>query len=65
MKVIVDYEGNQYTSEETEELTAKEMVDALYSEIEHVNKFKLRLETGEYLILGPEAIKRCAIRVVD
>ncbi|AHX01204.1 hypothetical protein M316_0139 [Nitrincola phage 1M3-16] len=65
MKIIIDYEGNQYISEETEELTAEEMVDALYSEIERANKFKLRLETGEYLILGPEAIKRCAIIVVE
>ena len=65
MKMIVHYDGNTYETPSTDEVAAVEAVEALYSDLDRLNKLKLELKGGGFLLLGEDAVKRCAIMVMD
>lgn len=65
MKMIIDYAGNRYETPATDEATAKETKDALYSQLENINKLEFQLEGGGFLLLGQKAVESCAIQILD
>ncbi len=65
MKMIIHYDGNTYETPPTDEATAVDAAEALYSDLERLNKLKLELKGGGFLLLGGDAVKRCAIMVMD
>ncbi len=65
MRMIIDYAGNRYETPATDEVTAEQAKDALYSQLEKLNKLELQLEGGGFLLLGPKAVESCAIQILD
>lgn len=65
MKMIIDYAGNRYETPETDEATAEQTKTALYEQLERLNKLELQLKDGGFLLLGSDAVKLCAIQILD
>lgn len=65
MKIVVHYEGREYETKETAEATVDEAMAAIYDNLDRLKKLKLELKGGGFLLLGGDAVKRCAIMVLD
>lgn len=65
MKFIIDYAGKTYVSVDIDEATATEVAETFYNDLERANKLKIDLKDGGYLLLGSNAIKSCAIIILD
>ena len=62
-RLIIIYEGKTFTSKDTDEIGAQEMVERLYDNLEDLNKLKVELTDGTWLLLPTEALKRSVIMV--
>jgi hypothetical protein len=65
MKMIIHYDGNTYETPSTDEATVADCAEALYSDLQRMNKLKIELKDGGFLLLGEQAVRRCAIMVLD
>jgi len=64
-QVTIKYEGETYKSALTDELSAKDMKDTIYAQLEDVNKMEMELEGGGFLLLPGNAFKGCVIQIHD
>ena len=64
-QLTIKYEGETYKSALTEELSAKDMKDAIYAQLEDLYKLELELEGGGFLLLPENAIKGCTIQIKE
>jgi hypothetical protein len=64
-QITIKYEGETYKSEPTEEMSAKDLKDTLYAQLEDFNKLEMTLEGGGFLLLPENAIKGCVIQIKD
>lgn len=66
MNLVIDYDGKRYISkkENVEKENVINMANSLLQNIDNLSKLQVEIEGG-YLILGPEAIRRCVIMVME
>lgn len=57
MRIVVEYHGKVYKSKETCEVSVEEAANAVYENFSTLNKIKLDLEDGGYLVLGERALQ--------
>lgn len=65
MRAIIDYAGNRYEAKPNPDLTAEKVAEELFANLEDYTKMQFELKDGGYLLLCGEAIKRCAIQILD
>lgn len=65
MKIIVEHNGKTYESAENNDMTAEQVKIAMYESFEDFTKLEMELKTGGYLILGRDAVRSCAITILD
>lgn len=65
MQVIIKYEGDTYESMEDDSTTAEEAHNRLFENIEEGVKVKIKLKTGEYLVVGKEVVQRAVFIIKD
>ncbi len=58
MKIKVLLDGKEYVSKDEEEATAKEISDNHYAiASKNTGPMRMQLDTGEWMVLGPELCK--------
>lgn len=65
MKIIIDYNGKTYESRQSTTTTVEQMKQAIYSGFDDFMELEVELKDGGYLILGREAVRSCAIIILD
>jgi hypothetical protein len=65
MRIVVRYAGEVYEMGEDSEASAADVSARLYEDLEHARMLRFALKDGGYLLLGEDALKRCAIMVLD
>lgn len=61
MKMIVRYEGVEYVSQDTDEMSAEDAAEQCYQFAEDTSKLRMILEDGGFLVLPKEAAQRCVV----
>ena len=61
MQITIKYEGEIFTSKETDEATVQEAVDEFYPIMGEIDRFMMELEDGGTLLLPLEAARRCVM----
>jgi hypothetical protein len=65
MKLIVEYGGKTYESIEDNSTSAEQVKTAMYNMFEESTKLQLELKDGGYLLLGRDAVRSCAVIILD
>jgi len=65
MQMILRYEGGLYFSKRTDEVSTSETVEEFYEKFLQLDKLKIDLEDGGFLVLGKEAIVRSTFEFID
>lgn len=67
MKITVIYDGKEYESEDSDEMKTEEIAERLYEQLEEnqLNRFKMKLKDGGFLLLGEYAIQSAVIIIKD
>ena len=63
MRIVLTVDGNTYKSITTDDVSRDDAVEALYEELDNINKFKMELEDGRVLLLPVDVIRRAHIIV--
>lgn len=63
MIIQIILEGNTYTSPDTDETTADEFSEQIFERMADLDRFKLELDTGGYLVIGKDAVQRAQVIV--
>lgn len=61
MRIEIYIDGNKFETPDTEEATAEEVRDAIYEDLERLEKIKFDLKGGGFLLLGPDAVKKAVL----
>jgi len=64
-QITIIHEGETYKSKLTDELSAKDMKDTIYAQLEDLAKLELELEVGGFLLISENALKSCLIHIKD
>jgi hypothetical protein len=59
MDIIID--GKTYTSKVTNEIGHEECANRIFDEMANMDRFKLQLEDGNYLVIGKDALQRAQL----
>ena len=65
MKVTVILDNRMYESLNNPEISAEKASEVFYEKIGGLERLKLSLIDGSYLVLGETALKRCALIFSD
>lgn len=65
MKIVIIYDGEEYVSEDTDEIKAEELTEKVFEQFANLDRFKMKLRDGGFLLLGSGAIQNCAIIIKD
>lgn len=58
MRIELFLDGKIYKSKKTNEATAEETAEKLFEIIAEMNRFKMELEDGSFLVFGKDAVQR-------
>lgn len=63
-QIVVHYDGLMFETKDTDEATPAQLCEALYENLESVDKLKLELKDGSILMMPKDAVRRAVILIV-
>ena len=61
MKVVIEYQGKTYESEETSEKSAEEIAEMFYENFSDMTKLKFKQKDGSVFLIGERALQSAVI----
>jgi hypothetical protein len=62
MKMILEYQGKTYETMETDEKTAEGVAEVFYKNFDGMDRLKMNLADGSFLVIGKAALQSAVLR---
>ena len=64
MHMEFDYQGKTYKSQESDEVSAKELVDSMKDEFSSMDRMNMLLADGSFMLIGKIALQTGVLRII-
>ena len=64
MKIVIEYQGKRYEGGESAEKTPKELAETLFTEFSSMEKLKMELTGGGFLVMGKQALQSAVVMIL-
>ena len=65
MQITIKYEGEYFTSPHTDESTVEAFTETMYEIGAELDRFKMQLEDGGWIVLPSDAVKKCVFIIKE